>query len=515
MNLAAVNKYFQEFSVIKRMRREYWGVQAINLLDNFYGFAFGMVGTIFMSKTLGFSDFGAGKALSLLGIFTSVFLFASGPIVDWLGLKKSLLISIVFVIFVRSGMAITAFWPVLPHHEGIQAWLYGVAHLGSPGFAAWFDHVAWRPIVYITCLGLGGLPVSVKNTAYHIGNKWFSPTDSQGAGFNLWYIIMNVSALAAGFYVDWQRSLNVNYSWFVVLGVVTGIITLFTTWLLIRDERSSEEIDTGVTKVKEEKVAYHGAKRSWWMTFILSVWNKLKAALTYTKMVVREPSFWRMMTVVTLNLGVSAVFIYWSMISPKYWDRVIGPEAAIGKLSAINPFIIIVGLIALVPIIDRFKTFSMLTWGSFIAAASLIPLVIPWYWVSANPTTAYYTTSIVSMVVFSFGEMMFSPRLSQYILAVAPTGQEGIYSSFAALPSFVRSTVVGFTSGLMLTIWCPEMRLYNGTMRPLREIIESRTLPYWNTPEAMWLILTAAAIVGPICMVLMRKWLVRGLEAKV
>ncbi|MDD5251049.1 MAG: hypothetical protein PHT12_00270 [Patescibacteria group bacterium] len=592
--------YFRQFAVLKGMRREYWGVQSINFLDCLYGFAFGTVSTIFMSQTLGFSDIGAGAALSWLGIFTSVFLFASGPIVDHFGLKKSLFLSIFFVILMRGGMALCAFWPLLPHHEDIYAWFAGIA--GLTGDGSWFHHVAWRPYSYLAFLALGGLPVSVKNTAYHIGNKRFTTAASQSAGFNLWYIIMNVSAVVAGLVVDLFRTdWHLHYGWFIVLGVGTAVLSLLSTWLLIKDERPAEERDRPQTKNalpppseneagspdlgkvtvwlkllrllpvwslvlltmtwlglvvasgyvwrhtprfiqvpllyvwrKLVVVARYTRKvcrePSFWRMMatvssyvwrhtprfirvpLLFVWRKLVIVWRYTRKVCREPSFWRMMAAVTLNLGVSSVFIYWSMISPKYWDRTIGPDAAIGKLSAINPVIIVVGLVLLVPIINKFKTFTMLTWGSFISAGSLIPLVIPWYWVSSDPRTAYYATSIVSMVVFSFGEMMFSPRLSQYILAVAPVGQEGIYSSFAALPSFVRSTIVGFTSGVMLTRWCPETRVLHGVEKPLREVIAARILPYWDTPEAMWLILTVAAIVGPILMVVLHKWFVSGMR---
>jgi len=229
-------------------------------------------------------------------------------------------------------------------------------------------------------------------------------------------------------------------------------------------------------------------------------------------MVVLEPAFVRMMAAMTLTLGVRMVFLYWSILSPKYWKRVIGPEAALGPLESINPLIIIVGLFLLVPIVSRFKTFSMMTYGCFIAALSLLPMVLPWTLWGSDPTRAYYLMSIVSMVAFSFGEIMFSPRLSQYILAIAPVGQEGIYSSFAAMPYFLAKTAVGFLSGLMLVRWCPEYRVLGGVLKPLRETLAAKTLPYWDTPEAMWLILAIAALAGPIVMVFLRNWFTRGMR---
>lgn len=498
---ASVGRYFRQFSVLRTLKRDYWGIQIINFMDNLFAFAFGTVSTIFMSKTLGFSDVGAGVAISWLGIVTSVFLFASGFIVDRVGLRKSLLVSICFVILMRTGMALCAFWPFIPGHDAVFQWFVALAGGGSTGFGRWIADVAWRQWLYLTCMAMGGLPLAVKNTAYHIGNKRYTTKNTQGAGFNVWYIIMNVSAFAAGFLVDGMRDMRLHYGWFVVLGIATGVITLLTTWLLIRPDEEAladlAEPDDATADQPDNKIRTD--VRGWFKEM---------------KSVVRHPSFWRMLAAVTLNLGVSAVFLYWVYISPKYWDRAIGPGAAIGKLSAINPFVIIVGLFLLVPVIDRFKTFTLLTWGSFIAAGSLLPLTIPWTWVSADPVKAYYLTNIVSMVVFSFGELMFSPRLSQYILAVAPAGQEGVYSSFAALPTFVRKTVVGFISGVMLARWCPETRVMDGAARPLHEVIASRTLPYWDTPEAMWLILFLVAIIGPLIMLPLRKWFLSGMADK-
>ena len=58
---------------------------------------------------------------------------------------------------------------------------------------------------------------------------------------------------------------------------------------------------------------------------------------------IREPTLWRLLVLVTLILGVRAVYAYMYLLMPKYWLRIIGPDAAIGTLNAINPIGIVIG----------------------------------------------------------------------------------------------------------------------------------------------------------------------------
>jgi MFS family permease len=472
--------YFREFSVLKETRREFWGVQAINFLDSLYSFAFVMVATLFLTNNMGLGDISAGAALSWLGILTSIFFFAAGPIVDRYGVRKSLFLSLAIVTVIRLGMV-------------------------ACGFLAWLPYRVW---IFLALMGLSGLPLSIKGTAYQIGIKRYTTKRSQSAGFNLWYIIMNIGAFGAGLVVHFIEAAqpgreHKEYVWVIVFGLVTAFLSFLSAWLFVRNDAQLGDETPGENVVKV-------ASRSSWSGFDpRTYWRRLTR---YVRMVVLEPAFVRMMAAMTLTLGVRMVFLYWSILSPKYWKRVIGPEAALGPLESINPLIIIVGLFLLVPIVSRFKTFSMMTYGCFIAALSLLPMVLPWTLWGSDPTRAYYLMSIVSMVAFSFGEIMFSPRLSQYILAIAPVGQEGIYSSFAAMPYFLAKTAVGFLSGLMLVRWCPEYRVLGGVLKPLRETLAAKTLPYWDTPEAMWLILAIAALAGPIVMVFLRNWFTRGMR---
>jgi proton-dependent oligopeptide transporter, POT family len=476
--MSYISSYFRQFAVLRETNREFWAIQAINFLDSTYAFAFVLVSTLFLTNNMGMNDVWAGAALTWLGIATSIFFFAAGPIVDRYGVKKALYFSLAIVTVVRLGMAACGFFKGIPHRD-------------------------W---IFLGLMCLGGLPGAIKSTAYQIGVKRYTTARSQSAGFNLWYVIMNVGALAGTSVVvqliEWAQPNREHkeYVWVIVFGLLTSFLCFLSAWLFIKTDA---QLGGEAGETASPSPASTARKR------IGETWAR---GVKYTLEVIREPAFARMMAAMTLTIGVRMVFLYWSILSPKYWKRTIGPEAAIGLLNGINPFIIIIGLLLLVPIINRYKTFNMLTYGCFTASISLLPMVTPWYWWASNTTHAYYIMSIVSMVSFSIGEIMFSPRLSQYILAIAPQGQEGIYSSFAAMPYFVAKTCVGFLSGVMLMRWCPETRIFNGVSLPLREVLATRQLPYWQTPEAMWLILALAAVAGPIVMVSLKSWFLRGMH---
>lgn len=476
-----INRFKETGIRFKEMRREFWGIQIINFLDSIYAFAVIATCTLFLSNSLGFGDVGAGAALSWLGILTFAFGFAAGPIVDRFGVRKSLFTSIALVMLLRLGMVACGFWTWLPY----RAW------------------------IFLGLLGIHAFPNAIKGTAYQIGVKYFTPERSRTIGFRLWYLIMNLGAVGAGLLVHWidQAQPGVEHREYVgvfITGLVTAALSFVSAWLLVRGKipgaNESQPAETSAEQVSSPQQP-----------------TARERFVRYLRDVVWQPTFARMMAAMALTLGVRMVFFYWSILSPKYWKRTIGPDAAFGLLESINPFIVVVGLVWLI-LMDRStkednsKTYSALTRGSFVAASSLLLMSLPWYFWGSNLTSAYYLMSTVAIVLFSVGEIMFSPCLSQYIVAIAPKGQEGIYSSFAAMPFFLAKTAVGFLSGLMLIRWCPETRLLDGVVKPLREVLATKTLPYQDTPEAMWLILAVAALIGPIAMVALRKWFLRGMH---
>src|SRR5215471_16766130 len=112
--------YFRDFGVLKETRLEYWGIQAVNVLDCTFYFALITISTVFLSQDLGLNDKQAGFSVMLFTTGTSLMLFVSGTCTDWLGIRKSLFVSMVGMLLLRLGVVVVGLVPSLPH-RGILA----------------------------------------------------------------------------------------------------------------------------------------------------------------------------------------------------------------------------------------------------------------------------------------------------------------------------------------------------------------------------------------------------------
>jgi POT family proton-dependent oligopeptide transporter len=188
---------------------------------------------------------------------------------------------------------------------------------------------------------------------------------------------------------------------------------------------------------------------------------------------------------------------------PKYWLRTIGADAAIGTLQAINPILIVVGIVLFIPLVGRFRLFSMLVYGAMISALSLAFLALPWTWLSPDLARSHYLMSLLCMVALSVGEVIWSPKLYEYTAAIAPEGQEGTYLGISQVPWFFAKTVVSILSGHLLVRWCPD---------GIGPRMAAGTVAYWDSPAAMWLVLGLYGLAGCVVALLLRGWLTRGLR---
>ena len=464
--------YFRDFKILKDNPREYWGVQAINFLDCAHYFALLAIVTLFLSKDLGMSDVNAGYVVTGFTSLVTIFLLFSGLATDILGIRKSLFLAFGSKTVLTFCIGMLAY---MPDFQG-RGWVAAGLFLLLAPFMA------------------------MVQTIFQAANKRFTTGRSRSAGFNLWYLFMNVGAMSAGLLVDLCRiwlgkyfgvAVELPNTLIVMSGVVTSILSFFCALAWIRNEEQAygpgEQPAAEVGKKKEKKGA----------TQIL-------------KELISETAFWRFVVLISALLGVRAVFAYMYLLMPKYWERVIGEDANIGLLNTINPILIIIGLIAFTPIANKFNIYKMLVNGGAMSAISIFALIIPWTWLSSDMTTAYYTMSFIAMVLLSIGEVIWSPKLSEYTAAIAPEGQEGTYLGMSMMPWFGAKMVVSFFSGHMLGRWVPEtVTTASGTMT-LRQALETGALGFWDRPEAMWLILGIWAVAGIVLAYVFRGWLTKG-----
>lgn len=451
--------YFRDFKVLAENPKEYWGIQIVNFLDSTAYFAFLTIITIFLSNDIGFDDKNAGYVVTGVTAFVTFCLFLSGLMADWLGIKKALYVSLVG----KLGLSVA---------------------VGALAFVE--DFPGRNAIVVVLLLSMAPFLAMIQ-TVFQAANARYTTKRSRSAGFNLWYLAMNIGAAAAGALVDFVRLvLKLPVTWVILAGAVTSVLSMLAMLALVRSEKQAY----GKDESPEDQAAATPVKKN---------------PLQILKEMLRETAFWRFVVLISLLLGVRAVFVYMYLLMPKYWMRVMGEGAAIGVLNMINPILIIGGLILFIPITNRFNVFKMLTYGALISAVSLFALVIPWTVLSDRMVYAYYIMNIICMLVLSLGEVIWSPKLSEYTAAIAPPGQEGSYLGMSMMPWFFAKMMVSLISGHMLVRWVPEgigHRIHVGTAN------------FVDTPEMMWVYLGAWALIGPVIAIMFRGWLTEGARWK-
>jgi proton-dependent oligopeptide transporter, POT family len=453
-------QYFRDFAVLRETRSEYWGIQIVNFLDCSIFFAILNIASVFLSEDIGMDDKTAGYAISLFTTATTILLFFSGAFTDWLGIRTSTYVSSLAQAVLRLGVVFVAMTPSLPY-RGVLATI--LLFLMAPFMA-------------------------MIQTVYQSANKRFTTERSRSAGFSLWYLFMNIGAATGGFLIDIIRmGLKWSNAQVFSVGAVFALLCCLATFLFIRREDQLVGPDE-VTSAKPADRGSAGRKKPWQIA----------------GEVIREPALWRLLALIALILGTRAIFSYLYLLFPKYWLRTIGPEATIGTLQAINPILIVVGIVVFLPFVNRFNVFSMLVYGAMVSGLSLLPLALPWYWISADIARAHYLMSIFCMIILSVGEVIWSPKLYEYTAAIAPPGQEGTYLGLSMVPWFLAKTLVSVTSGHLLVRWCPE---------GIGAQMVDRAVGYWQTPAAMWLVLAAYAIGGCVIALFLRSWFTRGLRS--
>ena len=458
-----VLQYFRDFRVLRETRAEYWGIQLVNLIDCVMYFGLLNIASVFLSENVGLDDEHAGYAIFLFTTATTIFLFFSGTVTDWLGIRISTHIAMLAQGALRLGVALVGLLPWLPH----------------------------RGLLATVLLLLMAPFMAMIQTVFQAANKRFTTERSRSAGYSLWYLAMNIGAAGGGFLIDIVRKwLGWSNAHVFTIGAVGGLACSAIAWLTIHSEQQLDLRGTAPAGPEDAAaVAPAPAERR----------NPLQIALA----VIREPTLWRLVVLIGLILGARAVFAYLYLLMPKYWLRTIGENASIGTLQAINPILIVIGIILFIPLVGRFRLYSMLVYGAMISAVSLLLLAIPWTWVSADIARAHYVMSILSMIALSVGEVVWSPKLYEYTAAIAPEGQEGTYLGISMVPWFLAKGLVSVISGHLLVRWCPE---------GIGPRMAAGQVAYWNSPAAMWLILSLIGLVGCFGAVALRGWLTRGLK---
>ncbi|MEP6821514.1 MAG: MFS transporter, partial [Chthoniobacterales bacterium] len=424
---------------------------------------------LWLSKDLGFSDQSAGALVGWVWApAMTVFTLLAGSITDAIGLRRTFFIGVAICTVARTCM-VTTTNPALALAFGVLPLAIGEA-LGTPVLLA--------------------------------ATRVYSTTRQRSMAFSIIYAIMNVGYIVAGYIFDYVRRLDLQVSFgsfhptphqelFMVS--LAFELLLFPAVYFLR--RSAEARPAG------EAVATQSGLLS---GIGETIRRSAEGTAALFRRLVGQPGFYRLLLFFLLIGFLKALFLQMDYVFPKFGDRVMGLHAPIGRLTAINGWIVIFLAPILGALTQRRAAYRMVIVGGAVCTAGVLVMALPatWFVSAANgafgqwlghdylglngPVHPYYVMSAIYLVIYSIGESIYSPRVYEYAAAIAPPGQEASYGSLAYLPFLVGKLLIGF-GGWMLAAFCPA----TGPQRPAR----------------MWLIFAASAAVAPIGLLIFRSYI--------
>lgn len=421
----------ESFRILLRASRAFWLVNAVNFGDGIAYFGILNLLTLFVHRDVGFSDQATGVAVSTFTGLVTLCMFGGGFVSDRLGVRHALSLSVVGLLLGR------------------------VLLVTSPTMGEASGAVLWLGLIVM------GVASGVLQPALYAGVKEFTDPRTATIGYSLLYSIMNLGIVAETFVSPYIReSAGIGGVFWAMIGITA--VMLVTN--LVFFTRRVEQRD----RVVAYEVPAHEDRRS--------LGEKIRA-LPFLDA--------RFLFFIFILLPVRTLFAHQFLTLPDYVLRCF-PEnigARYEWFQGLNPLIIVIFVPVIAALTRRAHIINMMIIGTAISALTTFILV-------PGPDV---TRLILYVVLFSFGEAVWSSRFLEYVANLAPAGQVGAYMGLAGIPWFLAKATTGLYSGAMIQRFIPE-----------RGAQDSGTL---------WLVYACIALITPIGLLLGRGWVERGTHA--
>ena len=193
-------------------------------------------------------------------------------------------------------------------------------------------------------------------------------------------------------------------------------------------------------------------------------------------------------------------------VLPLYVKRVVETNPAMDLYTAANPFVIVSFQLLITNAFGRIRPIRSMVIGTVVIGISMLINILPIYTaggpqaVVANwlPIASIFTVLTVGLI--AVGELFTSPRMYEYIGALAPKGQEGLFLGYANLPLALGAIVSGPVGAFIFN----EIMARDATVRPdgLLELVPANN-------ALGWLTLMAIGLVSAFSLWLFNRWLER------
>jgi len=443
---------------------------------------------LWLTSDFGFSDQAALRLVLAWSLSMTIVTLLVGSLTDAIGLRRTFFLGVWVCVIARAIMAFTT-----------VKWLALACGL--------------FPLAVGEALCTPVLVAAVRK---------YSNTQQRSIAFSLFYTIMNLGFLVAGYVFDFVRKglgeygaldlplIGTSVTTYRALFLVSFVIEITMLPVVYFIRKGAEVTDEGLQIVPELAKYPHA---SLWASFGLTVRDSARDTMRLFAGLLQQSGFYRLLAFLMLIAFLKLIFMQIDYVFPKFGIRELGPGAPVGQLIALNNWLIIFMVPFVGAMTQRFPAYRMVIVGGIISAASVFFMALPTAWFQSladgpfghwvghrylrldGDVHPYYVMTTIFVIFLSIGEAFYSPRVYEYAAAIAPKGQEASYSSYSALsyiPFLLAKLLVGTVSGELLAKYCPE-----------EGVRQSGT---------MWLIVALMASVAPVGLIALRS-IIRVKEA--
>ncbi len=414
---------------------------------------FGVVGllAIFFNEYIKLDDIDAGRMVGVLTAGITIAMLFLGATVDWIGLRKSLIIALLLMLVGRILLALSP-------------------DLGLPGL--------WNSSHLIAMLGIFGiiLGYGIYQPACYAGVKQLTDEKTAAMGYAMLYALMNLGGFLPGIISPpVRKSFGITgVFWVYVILTVVGIgVIYFIITKKAMDKARKDLVLPGDDKEEEEDI-------------MADMTAKEKLIYYMKNFPLKDLRF---LYFVFILIFVQTLFAHNWLTIPQYTSRAF--DGFVGDnfefFVNLNPILIFILTPMVTALTSKKDTYNMMIIGTFVMAAPTFILAI-------GPS---FTTLMLYLIIMTIGEAMWQPRFLQWVAEIAPKNMTGIYMGIGQFPWFLTKVITSLYSGWFLMNYCPADT-------PISEL---------NT-ETMWLIYGCIALISPVGLLLAKGWMQKGFKTK-
>ena len=415
---------------------------------------FGVVGllAIFFNDFIRLDDIDAGRMVGILTAGITIAMLFLGATVDWIGLRKSLLISLSLMLVGRVLLTVSP-------------------DVGIPGL--------WNSAHIVAMLGILGiiLGYGIYQPACYAGVKQLTNEKTAAMGYAMLYALMNLGGFLPGIISPpVRRGFGIpGVFWVYVVLTVAGIAVVYFIITKKAMRKAEEQVKKESRGEKEEEI-----------DIMANMSRKEKVVYYFQNFPLKDLRF---LYFVFILIFVQTLFAHNWLTLPQYTSRAF--EGFVSDnfefFVNLNPILIFILTPMVTALTSKKDTYNMMIIGTFVMAA-------PTFILALGPN---FYTLMSFLIIMTIGEAMWQPRFLQWVAEIAPKNMTGIYMGIGQFPWFLTKVITSLYSGWFLMNYCPADT-------PASEL----------NSETMWLIYGFIAILSPIGLIVAKKWMIKGFKTK-